>query len=182
MKSMQRMSVATGAALCAAAFTLSPGFAQEGAKPVNTHTDWGVYVVGEPKECYIATPPSSSTAKRSGETVEVNRGNIQLFVTFRPADKVVNEVSFSAGYPIRDGNAVKVNVGSSDFTLNPGSGDANGWAWPANASEDATIVAAMRRGSKATVTGVSTRGTTTIDEFSLLGFTAALEDAEARCR
>jgi hypothetical protein len=43
-------------------------------------------------------------------------------------------------------------------------------------------VAAFRRGSEATVVGRSARGTETSDTFSLLGFTAALEDAEARCR
>jgi hypothetical protein len=31
------------------------------------------------------------------------------------------------------------------------------------------------------VTGVSSRGTTTKDTFSLLGFTAALDEAERRC-
>ena len=40
----------------------------------------------------------------------------------------------------------------------------------------------MRRGSTAKVTGTSARGTTTEDTFSLSGFTAAVEDAEARCR
>jgi hypothetical protein len=39
----------------------------------------------------------------------------------------------------------------------------------------------MKRGSNAIVTAVSSRGTTTKDTFSLLGFTAAVEDAEARC-
>jgi hypothetical protein len=39
----------------------------------------------------------------------------------------------------------------------------------------------MKRGAEAVVTGVSGRGTTTIDTFSLLGFTAAIEDAETRC-
>ena len=43
------------------------------------------------------------------------------------------------------------------------------------------IVAALRRGSTATVTGVSARGTTTVDTFSLSGFTAAVGDAEKRC-
>jgi hypothetical protein len=40
----------------------------------------------------------------------------------------------------------------------------------------------MRRGAEAKVTGLSTRGTTTIDTFSLIGFTAAVTEAEERCR
>lgn len=55
------------------------------------------------------------------------------------------------------------------------------WAWPANAEDDVKIVAAMRRGAQAIITGLSTRGTTTVDSFSLIGFSAALDDANARC-
>jgi hypothetical protein len=43
------------------------------------------------------------------------------------------------------------------------------------------MVAAMRAGAQAVVTGVSSRGTTTIDTFSLMGFTAALDAARAAC-
>ena len=44
------------------------------------------------------------------------------------------------------------------------------------------MVASMRRGSTAVVTGVSSRGTTTVDNFSLSGFTAAVNEAESRCK
>jgi len=43
------------------------------------------------------------------------------------------------------------------------------------------MVTAMKRGASAIITGVSGRGTVTKDTFSLLGFTAAVEDAEKRC-
>jgi hypothetical protein len=39
----------------------------------------------------------------------------------------------------------------------------------------------MKRGADATLVGKSSRGTQTKDTFSLLGFTAAVEDAEKRC-
>ena len=48
-------------------------------------------------------------------------------------------------------------------------------------ADDSKIVTAMKRGADAIVTGVSSRGTQTKDTFSLLGFTAAVEDAEGRC-
>jgi hypothetical protein len=114
--------------------------------------------------------------------VEVNRGDIRLFVTFRPGEGVRNEVSFTGGYPFQANAPVRLQIGADTFNLNPGAGDANGWAWPASAAEDERIVAALRRGSTATLTGVSTRGTTTVDTFSLMGFTAAINDAAARCQ
>jgi hypothetical protein len=94
---------------------------------------------------------------------------------------VSNEVSFTGGYPFREGSTVSLAVGSETFTLGPGQGDAGEWAWT-DPSDDSRVVAAMRRGATAKLTGVSGRGTTTADTFSLSGFTAAVEDAEARCR
>ncbi len=158
-----------------------PAGAQAAAERVAAHSDWSVFVAGNPKECYIFSPPKSSKATRDGKAVEVDRGDIRLYVTFRPAENVTSEVSFSGGYPFRDGSPVKLVVGSQSFTLSPGSGDANGWAWPASPEVDKQIVAAFRKGSTATVTGVSSRGTTTVDTISLSGFTAAVEDAERRC-
>ncbi len=168
-------------ALCAASVAAAaPAGAQTQIPPVAAHGDWAVYVAGSPKECYVMTEPQKSDARRGGASVQVDRGLIRLFVTFRPADSVANEVSFSSGYPLAQ--AVKVEVGSETFSLSPGTGDANDWAWPASPADDVRLVAAMRRGADAKLTGVSTRGTTTIDTFSLIGFTAAVTEAEERCR
>ena len=49
-------------------------------------------------------------------------------------------------------------------------------------ADDSRVVAALRGGANAKLTGTSSRGTTTEDTFSLMGFTAAVEDAEGRCR
>jgi hypothetical protein len=72
---------------------------------------------------------------------------------------------------------VNLNISDNEFELFT-DGE---WAWPATTADDAKIVTAMKRGASAIVTGVSSRGTTTKDTFSLLGFTAAVEDAESRC-
>ena len=172
------------ATLIAALLSAGPALAQTAAKdePVAKFGDWAVFVAGSPKECYLGTLPTSSSAKRGGKTVTVERGDIRLYVTYRPADSVVNEISFKSGYPLKAGSTVKMAVGSKIYNLNPGTGDSSGWAWPASPSEDGAVVAALRKGAKATVTALSARGTTTSDVFSLIGITAALGDAEARCR
>ena len=146
------------------------------------HADWSVFVASDPKECYIVSPPKTSVARRDGQPApDVQRGDIRLFVAFRPGENVSNEVSFTGGYPFREGSNVTLAVGSDSFALGPGRGDSGEWAWT-DPSDDARAVAAMRRGSTAKVTGTSARGTTTEDSFSLSGFTAAVEDAAARCR
>lgn len=165
-----------GAALAAGAA------ASQGApERVAAHSAWGVFVVGDPRECYVVSEPTSSSARRDGQAVEVNRGDIRLFVRFNPTENIANEVSFTGGYPFSATTPVRVEIGSEGFNLSPGAGDANGWAWP-SPEDDAPMVAAMRRGSAAVVTGVSSRGTETVDNFSLAGFTAAVGDAESRCR
>ena len=70
-----------------------------------------------------------------------------------------------------------VNISGTEFELFT-EGE---WAWPATPAEDAKLITAMKRGADAVVTARSSRGTTTKDTFSLLGFTAAVEDAEKRC-
>ena len=172
-------------AFCFALAGVGVAFAQsaaaQSAERVASHTDWSVFVAAQPKECYIVSPPSASSATRDGKPTEVQRGDIRLFVAFRPGENVSNEVSFTGGYPFREGSSVSLAVGSDRFNLGPGAGDAGEWAWT-DPSDDSRVVAALRRGSSAKVTGTSTRGTQTEDTFSLAGFTAAVEDAAARCR
>ena len=147
---------------------------------VDRKQDWSVFKQGEAaaRECWIVSQPVSSTAKRGGSTVDVQRGDIFLMVGIRPGDRIKNEVSMMGGYPFRKESSVKVKIGSVTYELfTAGEG-----AWTDSAESDDKLVAAMKRGSDAVVTGISTRGTTTIDTFSLRGFTAALNEARKVCQ
>ena len=89
----------------------------------------------------------------------------------------MGEVSFTGGYPFANGSTVTLEIGENSFEL-----FTNGeFAWAASASDDARIVAAIKRGSQAVLAGRSERGTQTRDTFSLMGATAMIEDAERRC-
>lgn len=144
---------------------------------VAAKTDWSVFVEESPKECWSVSVPTETVNTRDGRVVAANRGEILLMVFYRPAAGANGQVAFTGGYPFRDGSQVSVDIGGTEFSLFT-DGD---WAWPATPADDAKLVAAMKRGTQASVTGVSSRGTTTKDTFSLLGFTAATEDAETRC-
>lgn len=144
---------------------------------VAAKTDWSVFVEDNPKECWSVSVPTETVNTRDGRVVAANRGDILLMVFYRPDAGATGQVAFTGGYPFRDGSQVSVGIGGTEFSLFT-DGD---WAWPASPADDAKLVAAMKRGSQAVVTGVSSRGTTTKDSFSLLGFTAATEDAENRC-
>ena len=168
------------AAAFAAAAGLASGIAwaqEETDNRVAAMTDWSVFVVEDPKECFGVTAPKETVNTRDGQVVSVRRGDIRLFVTFRPGAGAAGEVSFTGGYPFASGSTATVEIGDEDYQLFT-DGE---WAWPASPEEDAEIVAAMKSGAEAVVTAVSSRGTTTTDTFSLMGFTAAMEDAEQRC-
>ena len=170
-------SLTAGLLAVAVAFSGSAGAQTEDR--VDLKRDWSVFEASQDggKICWVATTPTKSVALRGGNQVDVNRGDIYLMVAVRPADGVENEVSFISGYPLKKGSEVEVEVGSDSFTLFT-SGEN---AWPPSPEEDKRVVGAFRRGIDATVEGVSQRGTTTVDTFSLLGFTDALAAATERC-
>ncbi|MCR9109746.1 invasion associated locus B family protein [Marivita sp. XM-24bin2] len=158
--------------------TAGAGAAQEtSTNRVNAITDWSVFEGQDPRECWAVTTYKESVNTRGGRVVAVTRGEILLMVFYRPGAEVQGQVAFTGGYPFAPGSTVNVNIGGTEFELFT-EGE---WAWPATPQDDAKIVTAMKRGADAVLTAQSSRGTTTKDTFSLLGFTAAVEDAEKRC-
>ncbi len=166
---------AMGAAAIAilAPFTAS---AQESNNRVGTMTDWNVFVDGNPKECWGVSKPRETVNTKDGAPTSVRRGDILLFVTHRPG--TAPQVSFTGGYPFANGSTVGVSIGGTKFELFT-DGE---WAWSGSAEDDAALIRALRGGSDAVVTARSGRGTQTKDTFSLRGFTAAMDDAAARCK
>lgn len=151
---------------------------EESTNQVAAKTAWSVFEDADPKECWAVSAPTETVNTRDGRVVAVRRGDILLMTFFRPGAGVKGQITFTGGYPFAGGSTVNVNVGGSEFEMFT-EGE---WAWPASASDDAKIIAAMKRGASAVLTARSSRGTITKDTFSLLGYTAALDEAEKRCQ
>ncbi len=135
--------------------------------------DWGAQTFTEGKNtgCSIWSQPTKDKGDYS------KRGPIYAYVTHRPWDKRLNEVSISTGYTYKKDSTVQVLIGGQKFTLFT-DGET---AWSRSAKDDKALVDAMRRGSSMTVTGVSSRGTQTVDTYSLTGFTKAFETIGKAC-
>ena len=158
-------------------FTSFGAMAQDESNRVGADTDWAVFQGDEPKECWAVTAPKETVNTRDGRVVSVRRGDILLFVTYRPEQNVSSEVSFTGGYPFAPGSTATLDIGGSKFELFT-EGE---YAWPATPEEDKKIVTAMKRGANAVIVARSSKGTRTEDTFSLLGATAMIEQADKLC-
>lgn len=167
-------------AAAAAAFAIAlstPVLAQDSTNVIGSEGDWTIFSASSPKECWaVSAPKSTQNLDSSGKPKDVTRGDIRLYVAFRPGQS--GEVSFSGGYPFAPDSAVEVNIGGNVFKLFT-DGES---AWTGSPADDAKLVAALRAGSSAVITGRSARGTVTKDTFSLAGITAATNKAQAACK
>ena len=175
---MNRSYLATFTLGATAAIAMAgAAMAQEVTNRVAADTDWAVFEVESPKECWAVTAPKETVNTRDGRVVSVRRGDILLFVTWRPEKSIAGEISFTGGYPFAEGSTVTMDISGTTFELFT-EGE---YAWPATPTEDQKIISAIKRGANAVLTARSSRGTQTKDTFSLLGATAMIEDAEQRC-
>lgn len=144
-----------------------------------SHDAWSVYQSGSgaSRVCWAAATPKESTAKRGGKSVQVRRGDIAINVAIRPGAGVKSEISVVMGYPLKNGSEVDLSIGSAKFSLFTDGETA--WTRPA---DDDAVIKAFRRGSEARAVGMSSRGTTTIDRYSLIGVSAALDAARKLCQ
>lgn len=178
------LAILQGLAILATALTATSAIAQadslgESRNRVAVHTDWSVFEESSPtKHCWSVAQPKETVNTRDGRIVSVRRGRILLYISFIPDENVNGGVSFESGYPLRDGEIVKVDIDSQSFSLPLTVGEL---AWTNSDEDDSKLVEALKRGKEAVVIGVSSRGTTTKDTFSLIGITAAIEDARNRC-
>ena len=106
------MMRAMGAA--AVAMAAQGAMAQESSNRVATMTDWSVFAEESPKECWGVSSPKETVNTRDGQPVSVRRGDILLFVTFRPGSP--GAISFSGGYPFAAGSTVNVDIDAVSYT------------------------------------------------------------------
>ena len=123
--------------------------------------------------CYITSEP----IEKKGDYDKKNRGETRVFVTHGPGKAERDVVSIVAGYIFEKQSEVELNIDGikqSFFTLEDR-------AWSFTQDEDKKIIRNMKRGNKLTIKGVSSRGNTTIDLYSLSGFTKAKQMLDKIC-
>ena len=171
-KTAAKPAVAKPAAATAAASVAG------GAEPtlVGQFGTWGAYTAtpNGKKVCFALAKPASSKTNPANRP----RDPAYAFVSTRPAEKVINEVSIMIGYTLKPGSESTLEVGGGTYAMYT-QGDG---LWIKNAAEEERMVEAMRKSADVVVKGVSAKGTETIDTFSMKGLAQALDRLSQDCR
>tara|TARA_B100002052_G_scaffold177085_1_gene161183 strand:+ start:50 stop:562 length:513 start_codon:yes stop_codon:yes gene_type:complete len=142
-------------------------------KKIGKYKDWEVMIMSEPsgKVCFAQSSPVLQAPKK-------DKREARLFVTFRPGDKISNEISATAGYEFNKNNSVLATSGNNKFKFDI---KQQGFAWMTSNKKEKIMVKVMKKGSRIMVAGYNEKGSQTIDHYSLLGFTKAYNTAKKAC-
>ena len=140
---------------------------------MGTHKDWETYIIKNNgnKICFAQSKPVLQAPKN-------NKREARLFVTFRPAENIKDEVSITAGYDFNKINSITATSGNFKYTFDEAK---QGFAWIMDVKQEKKMIKTMKRGSRIMITGYNQKGSQTIDHYSLLGFTKAYKATRANC-
>ena len=151
---------------------LTPLKAEE-LKKVGKYKDWQTMILIETTGtvCFAQSSPVLQAPK-------LNKRDARLFVTFRPGEKIKDEMSTSPGYDFNKKNSVIATSGKNKIKFDI---IQQGFAWIADNKIEKKMIKVMKKGSRIMITGYNQKGSQTIDHYSLLGFTKAYNAAKKAC-
>ena len=145
----------------------------EEIKKLGKFKNWEALVLIKENEmvCFAQSKPILQSPK--SKTREA-----RLFVTFRPNDKISNEISTTSGYEYNSQNSILAKSGKTKYKFNLVQ---DSFAWIAENKVEKKMIKTMKRGSRIMITGYNVSGSQTIDHYSLLGFTKAYNEVKKQC-
>ena len=147
----------------------------EEIKKMGTHKDWETYIINKEqgKVCFAQSKPVLQAPK-------ANLRDARLFISFRPGERISNEISVTAGYEFNKKNLVIAKSGKNKYKFDL---IQDGFAWMSDTGNklEKRMIKTMKKGSRIMITGHNQNGSQTIDHYSLLGFTKAYNATKANC-
>jgi hypothetical protein len=164
------------AALAAGSILAAPAVADAPEK-LGIFKSWSAFASGDgdAKVCYALSAP------RMSEPAKLKREPAYFLINDWPGRKAKSEPEIVPGYLYKDGSKVTADVGADKFEFFTKNDGGAGAAWVEQQPDETRLVDAMRRGAEIIVTGVSKRGTTTHDTYSLAGLSEALDKIHEAC-
>ena len=149
-----------------------PAFAEE-VKKIGKFKDWEAMVLvnGSELVCFAQSKPVLQSPK-------TNPRNARLFVSFRPGEKISDEISITPGYEFNKQNSITAKSGKNKYNFDIAQ---EGFAWIAENKIEKKMISTMKKGSRIMISGYNSSGSQTIDHYSLLGFTKAYNEAKKSC-
>ena len=150
----------------------SHAYSQE-VKKIGKYKDWEaiIFIEGQNKVCFAQSIPVLQAPKK-------NQRDARLFVSFRPNDKVSDEVSITSGYEYNNQISITAISGKSKYKFDLAK---ENFAWISENKVEKKLIKTLKKGSRIMVTGYNKSGSQTIDHYSLLGFTKAYNSAKKNC-
>jgi len=145
----------------------------EDLKKVAKFKDWEVIMISDEisKVCFAQSKPVLQSPKKSDREA-------RLFVTFRPLEKIADEVSTTSGYEYNSQNSIIASSGKSKYKFDISQ---DNFAWISSNKIEKRIIKKMKKASRIMVTAYNKSGSQTIDHYSLMGFTKAYNAAKKSC-
>ena len=173
---MFKANVILGLCLVLLPLSLSALPASADPKKMLIEKDWGAYRYDDNagRICFVSSVPTESKGKYDPK----NRGETRVFVSHGPDKSERNVVQVVAGYRYKPQSDVTLTIDGKTFTLFT----IEDRAYASSEEDDLRLITAMKRGSKMTIVGTSSRGTKTTDKYSLSGFTKTKSVIDKTCK
>ena len=154
-------------------FTFGALNAEENLKSVGKFKDWESFVLSQEgnKVCFAQSIPVVRAPKK------LKRDSSRLFVSFRPAENIKNEVSVTNGYGFKLKAPVTAKSGKKSYDLF----SKGRFAWVVDNDDETKLIVTMKRASRLMIIGNTDKGDQTTDHYSMMGFTKAYKIAKKSC-
>ena len=147
--------------------------AEENLKSIGKFKDWESFVLSQNgnKICFAHSIPVVRAPKK------LKREPSRLFVSFRPAENIKNEVSVTNGYEFKVKAPVTAKSGKKSYDLF----SKGKFAWVVDNEDEKKLIVTMKKASRLMIIGNTQKGDQTTDHYSMMGFTKAYNTARKSC-
>ena len=154
-------------------FVCSISYGEENLKSVGKFKDWESFILSQEgnKICFAQSTPVVRAPKK------LKRDPSRLFVSFRPAENIKNEVSVTNGYEFKPKAPVAAKSGKKSYDLF----SKGRFAWVVDNEDEAKLIVTMKKASRLMIIGNNDKGAQTTDHYSMMGFTKAYKAAKKSC-
>ena len=141
-------------------------------KSTGKYKNWESFEVetDKGKICFAQTVPTKRTPS------SIQRGASKLFVTFRPAETIKDEISITSGHDYKS-STVTASSGKRRCSFF----SQKNFAWLLDDQEEKKFIKLMKKATDVIIKAKTIKGAETTDHYSMMGFTKAYNTAKKTC-